>query len=92
MRGEHQNPSGQTNGFADVVGDEDDRLARLRHTGPAAAHWSMSLVMASRAANGSSINKTWRSWAKALARATRWRMPPESSWGFFSMACPSCTS
>ena len=43
--------------------------------------WSRSRVMASRAPNGSSISRIRRSWARARARATRWRMPPESSWG-----------
>ena len=37
--------------------------------------------MASRAPNGSSISSTSASWAKARASATRWRMPPDSSWG-----------
>ena len=40
--------------------------------------------MASRAPNGSSISRTSASWANARARATRWRMPPDSSWGRLS--------
>ena len=40
---------------------------------------STSRVIASSAANGSSISSTWLSWASARASATRWRMPPDSS-------------
>ncbi len=39
--------------------------------------------MASRAPNGSSINRMGRSWARARARATRWRMPPGQLVGAF---------
>ena len=42
---------------------------------------SRSRVMASRAPKGSSISRMRRSWARARARATRWRMPPDSSCG-----------
>ena len=37
--------------------------------------------MASRAPNGSSMSRIEAFWAMARARATRWRMPPDSSWG-----------
>ena len=47
---------------------------------------SRSRVIASSAANGSSISSSWRSWPSARASATRWRMPPESSCGRFSAA------
>ncbi|CAM5554386.1 hypothetical protein STENM327S_04587 [Streptomyces tendae] len=40
---------------------------------------STSRVMASSAANGSSISSSLLSWASARASATRWRMPPDSS-------------
>ena len=40
-----------------------------------------SLVKASSAPNGSSINRTSALTASARARPTRWRIPPESSWG-----------
>src|SRR5699024_8969182 len=43
--------------------------------------WRMSRVMASSAPKGSSMSRTSASWARARARATRCRMPPESSWG-----------
>ena len=38
-------------------------------------------VWASSAPSGSSISSTGDPVAKARAMATRWRMPPESSWG-----------
>ena len=37
--------------------------------------------MASSAPNGSSISSSPASWARARARAARWRIPPDSSWG-----------
>ena len=46
--------------------------------------WRRSRVMASRAPKGSSISRMSASWAKARAIATRWRMPPDSSWGRLS--------
>ena len=45
---------------------------------------SRSRVIASSAPNGSSMSSTSASWASARARATRWRMPPDSSCGRLS--------
>ena len=47
--------------------------------------------MASRAPKGSSISRMSASWAKARAMATRWRMPPDSSWGRLSPKPSRCT-
>ena len=43
--------------------------------------WSTSRVIASSAPKGSSMSRTSASCASERARATRWRMPPDSSWG-----------
>ena len=45
---------------------------------------STSRVIASSAPNGSSMRRTSASCASARARATRWRMPPDSSCGSLS--------
>ena len=45
----------------------------------------------SSAANGSSIISTLGRMASALAQAARWRMPPDSSSGFFSSMSPRPT-
>ena len=50
-----------------------------------------SRVMASSAPNGSSISSTLGSSARARAIATRWRMPPESSFGRLWPASPRPT-
>ena len=52
---------------------------------------SRSRVMASREPKGSSISSTSASWARARARATRCRMPPESSWGRLVPNSSRCT-
>ena len=53
---------------------------------------SRSRVIASSAPNGSSISSTSASWASARARATRCRMPPDSSCGRLSPKPPSRTA
>ncbi|CAM5430827.1 hypothetical protein SHIRM173S_00710 [Streptomyces hirsutus] len=53
---------------------------------------STSRVMASSAANGSSISSSLLSWASARASATRWRIPPDSSCTRLPWAPPSRTS
>ena len=47
--------------------------------------------MASSAPNGSSIRRRPASWASARARAARWRIPPESSWGRLAPKPPRWT-
>ena len=47
-----------------------------------ARRWRISArVISSRAANGSSISSSGAPRAIARTRATRWRIPPDSSWG-----------
>ena len=70
-------------GFLDVVGDHEDRLDRQL----ASIQRSMrsvrrvSAVSTSSALKGSSISSRSGSTTRARARPTRWRMPPESSFG-----------
>ena len=85
--GEQDHALAEPDGFADVVGDEDDRAAGFPPD-PLELLVQESRVIASSAANGSSISRIWRSWASARARATRWRMPPDSSCGRFPPARP----
>ena len=61
-----------------------------RHT-RSSSSWRRSRVIASSAANGSSMSSTGRSCASARASATRCRMPPESSCGRFSAASARLT-
>src|SRR4030095_11415643 len=71
MRREQNHPIAETDRFTNVVRYEHDRFLA-----------SCSGVMASSAANGSSINNTRGFGASARARATRCFMPPDSSWIF----------
>ena len=58
---------------------------------PSRTSWSRSRVIASSAPNGSSISSTSASWARARARATRCRIPPDSSCGRLPANAPSWT-
>ena len=83
--GQQHDPVGQARRLAHVVGDEQDRRAASRARCAPARRACTSRVIASSAPKGSSISSTSASWASARARATRWRMPPESWWGCLSM-------
>ena len=50
-------------------------------TRPSRSSWNLRRVCSSTAENGSSISSTSLSTASARARPTRWRIPPDSSWG-----------
>ncbi len=73
----HRDPVPQPHGLVEVVGDEQDRLAELPCR-------SMSWSCISRRMSGSSAEKASSmsrmsvSAARARARPTRWRIPPES--------------
>ncbi len=75
---EQQNAVGETDGFAEVVGYEDDRPAYLRL--PKLEEFSLYFDSGLRieGGKGSSINKMSGSSAHVRANATRWRIPWES--------------
>ena len=66
-------------------------LSLRRRQMPSSTSCSRSRVIASSAPNGSSISSTSASWASARARATRCRMPPDSSCGRLSANAVSWT-
>ena len=53
--------------------------------------WSVPRVSASRAERGSSRSRILGSIESPRATLTRWRIPPESSRGYFQWASPSPT-
>ena len=63
---------------------------RSRHS-RSTSSCSTSRVIASSAPNGSSISSTFVRWASDRARATRWRIPPESSCGRLRSNSSRCT-
>ena len=64
----------------DVVGDEQDG-ARLAASACASQSCISRRVSASSAPKGSSRHRTGLPESRVRRKATRWRMPPESSWG-----------
>ena len=79
--GQDDHAVAETHGLANVVGDEHTRSTRRRRTIRSSSSWRMSRVIASSAPNGSSMSRTSAPCASARARATRCRIPPDSSCG-----------
>ena len=78
---EHRDAVGEVERLLDVVGDEQ-RGRRLARRAPPASHSCISArVIASSEANGSSSSSTGLPASSVRRKATRWRMPPESSSG-----------
>ena len=78
-------PIGQQDRFVHVVRDQHHRRSALAPD-PQEPSCNVARVSASRALNGSSINRSFGCMARPRATATRWRIPPESSRGRFQAA------
>ena len=76
-----RDPIRQPESLGEVVGHQDQRLAERLPTSSRNWRWSSRRVRASRAPKGWSSGPTFGAAARARARATRWRCPPESSAG-----------
>ena len=75
---------GHLGDHAHVVGDQDDRGAEARAAGRAAGRAPRACTVTSSAVVGSSAISTSGFSASAMAIITRWRMPPESSCGYWA--------
>ena len=81
---EDQDPVGERDGLLDVVRHDEHGPGRDRPRcarAPAASCRSCAAVSTSSAENGSSMSRRSGSTTRARANPTRWRMPPESSFG-----------
>ena len=80
LGGEHQDMLTEEGCLRDRMGDEQNRRARSSQMRRSSS-FSLSRVISSSAPKGSSIKRMRGLQMSARAIATRWRMPPESSWG-----------
>src|SRR4051812_414396 len=81
----------EAHGLAHVVGHEEHRQVALPPDRLELVVQQVA-VIASNAPNGSSMSSTGAWVASVRAMATRWRMPPESSWGRRSAKSARCTA
>ena len=82
MRGlaEHEDASAQFDSLLELMSDDHRRVAFCAGQLDKALR-SAADVTSSRWPNASSAKRSAGSMANARANATRWRMPPDSSWG-----------